>query len=521
MSKKFLVNEAIPGWGWVGFSNTFIEIPNAAEASVSSGVERECNPGETFSSPVAGGQLDTGGEFSLPLFCLFREEAGRTWLRMDLETDPPLGFSSLYKLSSHLRDPEAASRDDFDRLLSDLDHLFVLLSEAFEAVNQLGLGVGLVDPKNVLYYFDREERMRLVLPDLFFWNQAVGDPPSFISSRSEFIGLWMDGDPSDPDTISFESEREKIDFVDRFLARSKNDTSRDARTLARLIAWSVTGVCGSVGVAGSGRGGAIWPVLKRADGQSLEGEITSSLQLGHEIRGVAKSPSSVIRSPSLTKPRAAGGPKLASKHLFMAVLVLLLAVLSPALAYYVLDVPPPPTAPLKYAVCEECKATSKVHAVLRSEQVPLISGYLEVYGDDPFPQQAIGAVAPKHLYGQAITQGLLQKQAGLLKQQIDVLDRLHASLLASGGPTKAEMGCLQKEAARIERAFGKHVHVLWVQTDPAVNELPDPVALVAEAARLYKNLSSKTYFKSSGEHSWDQEFSELSQLTGVPVPLPK
>jgi hypothetical protein len=109
----------------------------------------------------------------------------------------------------------------------------------------------------------------------------------------------------------------------------------------------------------------------------------------------------------------------------------------------------------------------------------------------------------------------LQKQAGLLKQQIVVLDQLHASLRASGGPTKAEMGCLQKEAARIERAFGKHVHVLWVQTDPAVNELPDPVVLVAVATSIYKNLSSKTYFRASGKHPWDQEFSDLLQLTGV------
>jgi len=508
MSKKFSLNESIPGWGWVGFSNIFVEIPNVAEASVSAGIERECNPGETFSSPVAGGQLETGGEFTLPLFSFFREEAGRTWLRMDLEADAPFGFSSLYELSNHLRHPDAASREDFDRLLSDLDHLFVLLSEAFDAVNRLGLGVGLVDPKNVLYYFDREERMRLVLPDLFFWNQAVGDPPRFISSRSEFIGLWADADLADGTDLPFESERETIDFVDRFLEQSKSDTSKDARTLARLIAWSVTGVCGSVGAASRGYAGEIWPVLKRADGGSPEGEITSSLQLGREIRGAAKSPSSVIRLPSQVMPRKSRTPRLSVKHLSLAVLVLLLAVLFPRLADWSVDIPQPPPPPLKYDLCKECEATSKVHEWLTGRQVPLIKMFREGYGGSPLSSKT-------RINGQAVTQNLLQKQADLLEKQIEVLADLYNELQKSGGPSNAEMGCLQKESERIAEALGTHVRVLYEQTDPEVNELPDPVALVKSAVRISGDLHSKPFYRKSGNYSWDQEFVELLTITGV------
>ena len=524
MSKKFSLNESIPGWGWVGFSNTFVEMPNAAEASVSAGIERECNPGEAFSSPVPGGQLNTGGEFSLPLFSFFREEAGRTWLRMDLEADPPLGFSSLYELSSHLRHPDAASREDFDRLLSDLDHLFVLLSEAFDAVNQLGLGVGLVDPKNVLYYFDRDERMRLVLPDLFFWNQSVGDPPRFISSRSEFIGLWMDNDESASNTLLFESERETIDFVDRFLEQSKSDTSKDARTLARLIAWSVTGVCGSVGAASRGYAGEIWPVLKRADGGSLEGEITSSLQLGREIRGATKSPSSVIRLPSPVTTRKSRTSGLSVKHLSLAVLVLLSAVLLPQMVDSLIEIPKPPPPPLKYDVCKECEATSKVHEFLIGRQIPLIKKYREGYGDNPLsgPRDQIN--------GQAVTEVLLQKQADLLEKQIKVLDDLYTKLGESGGPLKAEKDCLQKESERIAEAFGTHVLVLDAQTKGSSNELADPVARMKEAKSVYRNFATvyrklfkEPHYPDWGEHLWDQKvqkaFQNLLRITGVKLEL--
>jgi hypothetical protein len=433
---------------------------------------------------------------------------------MDLDADAPLGFSSLYLLSNHLREPEAANRDDFDRLLNDLDRLFVLLSEAFEAVNQLGVGVGLVDPKNVLYYFDREERMRLVLPDLFFWNQAVGDPPSFVSSRSEFTGLWMDYDPSVNRMPVFETEREQIDFVDRFLAESKSDTSRDARTLARLVAWSVTGVCGAVGAVSNGRSGAIWPVLKRADGESQEGEITSALELGHEIRGVTKSPSSVIRSPEPLQ-RSQNTVEVRRNRLWPALFLLLLAGLLPTLAYCFLDVPPPPEPPVKYAICEACEATSKVHALLRSEQAPLIARFLEVYGDDPFSQEPTEVVFPKQLYGQAITQELLQQQAELLAKQVKVLDKLYNRLCKSGKPRKAELACLQLEAERVERAFGTHVHVLGVQMDPDVNELSEPVVLVGEANEIYKELCSKKYFLPSGQRPWYPKYSELLLTTGV------
>lgn len=502
----------VPGWGYVGHSKTFVSIDDKAARTSSFGIERDCDPGEQYCGllevdgrPVRSLSIES---VRLPLFWKVSEIGGRGKHKIDLEAVPPLQFTSLYDSSTKLRGQVQGSPANVE-LMDDLDHLFSLLAYSFSAVHGHGMGVGLVDPRNILYYFDARGEMRLALPDLFVFNNADGEPPNFVANRKEFAFLWADYDADLQclETDNFTSNGEWIDFANRFLESSKSDFSRDARTLARIISWSMTGLSSPVWEAARGRDEEIWSVLKRADyPHEVEAPINSPVMLGQAIRGYAKSPTRIHRGE---EPVVLEGDRTTNRpfrrRLWLAAVIL--GFLLIAAAYNFIEIPSPGKV---YSLCENCESTSPVHDVLIETQQPLIADFLAEYGENPFPlDEDDERMVDDSIYGKAVTQELLGRQFANIQKQIQVLDELYADLERRDAATAGEMECLAAESRRIVDCIGKHTIVLYVNSDPSINALGKPADLVNDIFKLYSTFRTKPYFSDDRKLQWHRELEAL------------
>jgi hypothetical protein len=155
---------------------------------------------------------------------------------MDLggNTRPP--FSSLDELANRLR---ARSKQEGplgpgDADLKLLDWVVHQLLQVTAALHHANGSIGLLHPRNVLWYHGANGP-RLVLPDVgFVWREGFVAPP-WLRRDGAFAPLW-DREPETLNTLRFTAEADA-----RAADGETRDAQSDLRTLSRLFDWVLSG----------------------------------------------------------------------------------------------------------------------------------------------------------------------------------------------------------------------------------------------------------------------------------------
>ena len=196
-------------------------------------------------------------------------------------------FASLRQLRVRLEMPKEDGTA-WDALLDEADGVIRETLECAGKLHAIGVGLALLQPDNLLYQDDRTKGdIRVLLPDVGFVRVRTTLVPDWMRPDCEFARLW-DESPEKMLTRSFVLAKYP-EFADRVVGGLDRDRpvglsfKGDVRTLARLIAWLLTGsvvttipdLSTSSSIVLPFSRAAVWSVLRDA----LEGRIDSPSKL--------------------------------------------------------------------------------------------------------------------------------------------------------------------------------------------------------------------------------------------------
>jgi hypothetical protein len=493
-SDPYSPGHSLPGWGNIGDENRFLllQLPGGQR---SYGVERLVSFGYQYKSIP---------DLSLiPLWASETPAGGRKCFRMALHAESEFRFFSLSQLGKtlqkeHRDSPKGVPAEDDAGLKAEFVELNWLVDELLEVTKVLHAhhrGLGLTDPNNILYYYDPEGQVHLVLPDLFFQYEGAPPIPMRLTDRKGFQFLW-----SEPATEEFDA------YAYHTKAFGPAD---DLRMLARMFAWVLTGEPRKELCQDQRYGAPCWPILRRAaragsadpevdpiddvavlqhclrqDGHALDEHFKRPYQEGCRIR-VKKS------CPRLLRYLKVGG----------ALLVLAIAAVGAFMIpgrFEGARLPPEPSR-----LCD-CPADSPIQDVLKNRQEKLDSDFRRACPDSK--EERVGL----DFAGQSINQLFdnLQEQVGVIKEAHRVVTANNRE------PTEEESDCLQREAGRFLACLADQWEVLYAKFDD--DTMPDPVGLCERFRDIYCEFNKLPFIESLEEPQWQREYEDtLTKVYGI------
>ncbi|WP_146119076.1 hypothetical protein [Blastopirellula marina] len=170
------------------------------------------------------------------------KDSQRVAFRLGTQQEPGFenGYGTLFHLSEEVRSRKKLTEDDPHLIL--LEAVLKQLVTSVAVLHSHGLSAGLLDPTNVVYYHKEGESFTLALPDVgFTWNNRIGAP------RWATVNRWSDIPADVPDFTQLwefdaqTKEKGRIAAAYTALQNSKNWKAIELRTVARIIAWSLSG----------------------------------------------------------------------------------------------------------------------------------------------------------------------------------------------------------------------------------------------------------------------------------------
>ena len=435
-----------PGWGRIG-TNTWDTLTYRKSADpyhpVCGIVRRIGREVKYFIAPA---------ERALPSMRWQPSKRGEQFLEMDLSSNEIPAYSSLFQLARRLerRYYEAKEKiqiEDSDvRLLQDVVN--GLLAE-IELLHQHGIGVGALDPRNVLYLTKSGKCQSVVLPDVGFWWIGKMPAPTWLTEENEFRDLWH------PFSL--------VNFHRSESDGPKFDPKADLNAVARMLAWLMTG---QVPIAipnresddsdskefWRGKNAFVWKTLYSVL-QDPHGSAESLASDGAEfapadrISSIKDLRTQVEKSGPgqhfVEEPPAPTGPPWWRPYLLPVLGLLVLAAIA---AIPLLWRPPPPKVSdlCPYPACAE--SVSSLYSVLKDTE-PTVKEFSDLI------KQAEGSEKPPP--------DLLVDLSENLELQFQLLEQLHRAGRSTDDGTRAgEEKCLTRQNERYLECLKKHAEML-------------------------------------------------------------